>query len=316
MISVTGLTSLHKLRVITTDITGATASYDLTNQISAFSSKRYRFAVGPYDINANRFDNALSPIITQYTKSYTIQLIYNSSVEVSEVFTFKVNKPGEFVTRFAFVGLLGGIEHFTFYHRNKKAFNIDRKNYDRTLQSNISSNWTYAVGDRGATTYKVSAQETHAVATFCSEDNSEWLYEMWLSPTVWTYKRSELIEWRIFREDATPTSRMLFWLPKGHGLQVGDVLLCLPSTDPNFIDYQDSFTVTGIEGNNVVDCGLTFNIYNATETACGYLYNTADWKTLPVVISDANIEVKQKLGRPIDYSLNYSMAYMKNTLRG
>jgi len=61
--------------------------------------------------------------------------------------------------------------------------------------------------------------------------------------------------------------------------------------------------------------GYQITIYNLG-TACGWVQKDEAWKTLPITISDNNVEVKQKLTKPIEYSLSYAMAYSKNTLRG
>ena len=287
---------------------GSTLNSNVLQAPVLSTNDRYRMNCGPLDINT-LFDDAL---INQSVLYYTVTLTY-AFTEVSETFRFNVKKPQPFQTRFAFVGLMGGIEHYTFYHRNKKTFNVDRKNFTKTLQSNHSSNWTYEVGDRGDTTYKTSAKETHAVATYCSRDVSEWLYEMWMSPNVWTYKRPELQEFKIFREDSSPTSRMLFWIKDTSLLSATDEIFCFPDT--SYTDYQDKFTITSVSG-HIVDCGLTFDVYNTSNTACGWFHKDEAWKTLPIVISDSAIEVKQKTRKPVEYSLNYSMAYQKTTLRG
>lgn len=307
------INSTYKVKISIVDIYGITTDYTIASTTLS-ARKRYRLAVGPSDINKYYVNTFGYPLITQFSKSYTITLLYNTTT-VSEPFQFVLKKPAEFVTRLGFVGLKGGIEHFTFYHRNTKSYEIDRRTFERTTQSNIASDWTYQVGDRGTTTYKVSAMESHRVGTFCSKAHSEWLYEMWLSPAVWTYKRTELIPFRIYREDSTPTSRMLFWLPTGHGLEVGDEIISLPDTLLSYTDFQGAFTVASVEGDNIVDCGLTYNIYNSNTVACGYVQKVEIWQTLPVVIGDNNIEVKQKLTRPIEYSLSYRTAYSKNTLR-
>ena len=52
------------------------------------------------------------------------------------------------------------------------------------------------------------------------------------------------------------------------------------------------------------------------EGTCGYIQKKQDWKVLPVVIADNTIEVKQRVGRPIEYGLVYVASYQKTTLRG
>lgn len=296
------------LLITTTDINSAIQTYTYSSP-SLSTKKRLRLSVGPYDIN-KYYD---LPIISQFIKSYNVKLRY-SGTQVAETFTFNVKPPKTFQTRIGFVGLLGGIEHFTFYHRNVKSFDVEKSTFEKTLQSNISNEWKYAVGDRGTSTYKVKARESHRVSSFCSKDVSKWLYEMWLSPQVWTYLRPELIEFKLFREDSTPTSRMLFWLPEDHGIVAGDDIFCFPDT--TYEDYDNKFTVVSVDG-HIVDCGLTYDVYNVWQTACGWIQKVSNWQTLPVVISDGNtIEVKQRTSRPIEYQLSYKMAYYKNTLRG
>jgi hypothetical protein len=276
--------------------------------------RRYRLAVGPYDLNKVFNTNYIS----QWTSEYKVRLVWrvgSSNIHaLSETFTFKVRPPRPFQTRIGFIGRLGSIEHFTFYHRNNKSFDIVRSNYEKNMFSNTGGVWEYAVGDRGTSTYKVSSIEKHTVSSYVDKDWSQFLYEMWLSPEVWTYKRPELIEFKVYKETPSPTSRMLFTLPEGHGFKVGDQFRCFPDNKPNNVDYNNSFTITGVNG-RTIDCGLIFAVYNLTESLCGWLHKIEDWKRLPIVISDNMVEVKQKVSKPIEYTLNYANAYCKTTLR-
>jgi hypothetical protein len=278
------------------------------------STKRYRLAVGP--VNINKLYNAT--IIGQDITSYKIWLAYNG-IRQSEVFTFKLRDPKTFTTRLGFVGLLGGIENFTFFHRNSKSFNIDRKSYEKTLGRNISNAWSYTVGDRGTTTYKISASEQHRVSTYCSRDMSEWLYEMWLSPDVWTYRRPEIQQIRIYDEAGTytgvPDSRILFWVNDTTGLAAGDYIFVVPEYISGYAEFQGRFLILSIDG-NIVDVGATYASYFPPHELCAYIYKDTTFDRLPVVVADNNIEVKQKTTKPIEYSLSYQMAYSKNTLRG
>jgi hypothetical protein len=280
--------------------------------------RRYRLAVGPYDINKV----VGFPYISQFTDRYTIRLIWQvgsgTIYDMSETFTFNVRAPKAFQTRIGFVGLLGGIEHFTFFHRNMKSFDIERKTFEKTLQSNTSGTWRYAVGDRGTTTYGVKAKEKHMVSSYCERKTSQWLYEMWLSPDVWTYQRPELLEWTNYKEGnpnvILGTDRILFYLPDDHGLVVGDSFFCFPSNDnPDWSIFNSVFTITSING-NIVDVGMTVGTW-VEYNACGYLYKSANWARLPITISDNTIDVKQKTSKPVEYTLNYQMAYSKTTLR-
>lgn len=276
--------------------------------------RRYRLAVGP--LNINKLTGA--PIINQEITSYEVYLAHNN-IRQSEIFRFNVRDPKTFTTRLGFVGLLGGIEHFTFYHRNQKNYAIDRRTYEKTLGRNISNAWSYTVGDRGTTTYKLNAQEQHRVSTYCSQDMSEWLYEMWLSPDVWTYRRPELQEIRIYDEagtyTGTPDSRILFWVNDTSNLRAGDYIMVIPEKIEGYVEFIARFQIVSVVG-NIVDVGATYGSYFPPRQLCAYIYKDTNFDILPVTISDNAIEVKQKTSRPVEYSLNYQMAYSKTTIRG
>lgn len=144
--------------------------------------KRYRIAVGPFDLNKILASN----YITSSTSKYEIYISV-SSIQVSETMTYKVKAPKPFETRLAWINQLGGIDHFTFYHRNNKSYDIVRKTFKKSLQSNYASNWTYQVGDRQDTTYNIAVNEKHSVSTYCGRLESAWLNELYFSLDVWTY---------------------------------------------------------------------------------------------------------------------------------
>jgi hypothetical protein len=259
--------------------------------------KRWRLWCGPLDINSTIADVFISPAVDEYR----VQLRYINTV-VSETLTFKVKDPKPFRTRIGFTGLKGGVENFTFYHRNRKSFNIVRKDYNKTLQSNYSNQLKYEVGDRGDTTYAVSAKEVHNVASFCDKKTSEWLYEMWLSPNVFTWKRQDLLEFRTYVDG----SDLKLWVEGD--LLAGDTIYVFD----NGGNLNGRTEVVSVSGNSV----LTDAGWSTSLSGCGWVLKESEWQILPIIISDNSIEVKQKLSRPIEYSLNYAMAYEKTTLRG
>jgi hypothetical protein len=283
------------------------------------STKRFRASCGPHDINRAKGSPDINTSVDYYDvwidQGLTFSIIGN---QLTEKFRIYVKKPSKFRTRFGFIGLLGSPEYFTFFHRNRKAFDIDRKDYKKYLTSNKSNSWTYEVGDRQMTTYATSAKERHFVNTFVDPESSEWLYEMWLSTNVWIEDKPYTTEFRVFKEirgkSITP-SRMLFWLNDTSQFSVGDQFFAFPDNNPQWVDYLDLFTIQSIEG-NIIDCGLMSDVYNLTVEACGWLVKNEPARKIPVVISDNAIEVKQKTGKQIEYSLQYSNSVDKITLRG
>jgi hypothetical protein len=266
--------------------------------------RRWRAAVGPYNIN--RYFN--DSIINSSVKYYDVYLFRNGN-RLTEKWRINVTAPGTFRTRIGFIGLLGSIEYITFYLRNRQAIQVDRRNYKKFLSP------TYAVGDRALTTYATGAKLGGRVSTFVDRNTSTWLWEMWVSPNVWTDRRPEMISWRVFREDSTPTSRMLFWLNEGHDLEVGDTFISIADNKTQYEDYNGQFTVQSVEGPNIIDCGLTFDVYNITNEACGWLVKNQTPQVIPIVISDEFVEIKQKLDKPIQYDLTYQTSVEKITLR-
>jgi hypothetical protein len=148
---------------------------------------------------------------------------------------------------------------------------------------------------------------------------SEWLYEMWLSPDVWTYRRPELQEIRIYDEagtyTGTPDSRILFWVNDTSNLNAGDYIMVIPEKIDGYVEFIARFQIVSVVG-NVVDVGATWGSYYPPRQLCAYIHKDTTFDILPVTISDNAIEVKQKTSRPVEYSLNYQMAYSKNTIRG
>lgn len=292
---------------LTINYAGGTSSTLGITSSSIGSRKRNRLHIGPYDIN--KYYN--TSVINQNVTSYSFYMRFNTTV-ISETFTFKVKPPKTFTTRVGFTGLLGGSEQFTFFHRNVKSYDIERKNYERNLQSNSAGVWRYNVGDRGTTTYGVNARQKNTVSSFCSREQSEWLTEMWLSPEVWTWKRPELKPFTAYQWQPNPMAiiGLAFNMPN-HGLEIGDQVYLFPSCSSTL---NALFTVTYTEG-DLVSFGLVYSVY-PFDGCCGYWYKKSNPERLPIVISDNTVQVKEKLTRPIEYQLNYQTAYTKNVLRG
>lgn len=297
--------------------------------------KLYRIAVGPY--NLNKYFGAPFPI-TQFVKSYEVAIRNGSNynLQYSEQFEFKMRKPKAFETRIGFIERMGSVGYFTFYHRNKKSYAIDRKNYKKLLTSNYSGSWTYQVGDRSDTTYAINANETHAVSSFMNRNMSEYIAaDTFLTTDAWISDDPQCINFRVFPESysggssgggvgdpqtriGNPTSggtKMLFWFEDVSDFSVGDSFYCYPNANATWVDYSNIFTIQSISG-NIVDCGLIYGIFNITNYAEGFIVKMKNWRRLPIVITDTTVEEKQKISKPIEYTINYQMAYNKNTLRG
>jgi len=327
------------IRVTTYYKAGGTNVWDIpvTAAMTLNAYKHYRIAVGPYNIN--EFVGAGPFPITQWVYKYDVQLINSSNLAAkSETFTFNLKTPTENKTRIGFVGLLGNTEYFNFFHRNKKMTEIERKNYRKTLNSNYSGVWSYRVGDRSETTYSIKAQEKHTVASYVNRDDSAWLSELFLSPEVWVNKGPKTLCFTVYPNQVfsygggagvdievpasarigpigSGTTKLFFRVGKDHGLQVGDQFYCYPDDNNLYVDYNNMFTVLALIGDDAVDCGVTYGIFSLTNYVTGFLVKSEPWVRLPVTLDDKSVEEKVRTSKPIEYTINYSMAYEKNTLR-
>lgn len=308
-LSTTALSAINsRIRIVVYKGPGQPVILNITPPNFSSSVKRYRISCGPAQIN--RF--AQTTLIDAFTTHYTVgvfNLITNQYV--TELFEIRVSKPTERRKRIGFVNLLGSLDYITFFNRDRSQFTIDRKNYKQYLTSRKGNNWSYDVGDRQGTTYALTAKEDHVVSTFVSRKTSEYLYEMWLSTDVWIDDRPRTMPFRVFKSDEQDPSLMLFFLPEDHGLKVGDKFFSYSSDNA---DFNSLFTVGSVNG-RIVNVGATFNIFNLSDSACGFIVREENIRKIPILPTDNTIEVKQKLDRPIEYTLTYSKSVDKITLR-
>lgn len=285
---------------------------------------------GPYDLNLrstgiNLFPNgpALTmPDITGITDKYEITLMNSATQSVSETITVKLKCPKEYRTRIGWIGQYGNVERYTFYHRNRMNYAIERKEYKRFMMRNIGNEWTYAVGDRGRTSLAQISQEQHTVSTFARKEDSAWLTDIWRSNEVWVEKQPDIFNWRVFRQ----TNKMIFQVPPDLNLKVGDQFWVITDfvANPLYSEYNGLLTVAAVYGpdNVYVDCNIPYTApigpftYNITTEAFGIGIKIANYVRLPIMITDTSVEERQRTNRPIEYTIRYDMAYEKNTLRG
>lgn len=286
-----------------------TSTTTMIRSTVTFNSKRFRLACGPYDLNKLYSTSFISDSVSRYE----VKLVWNiggfEDCTLSEVFNFNVIRPRDFQKRFGFVGLLGSIEMFTFYQRNMTGYVIDKSVHRKYLQRNYGGNWSYEVGDRQDTVFNVKAQQTSRVGTFCSRDASEWLTEMWLSPNVFLYDLPKA--YKFHSDDNGSTIDIWLESKDGNDYKAGDSFFFIPEYyDGTSWSSSSTFTVTAVDGNKI-----STDITSDGRAYCGYIYKNIDWKMLPIVVSDRTTEIKEKLTRPIEYNLNYTMAFDKTTVK-
>jgi len=282
------------------------------NPPSITSCRRYRLAVGPWDLN----DITNQCFISQYVKYYTVRLVWrvgtNNIHALSETFTFTLKKPTEFATRFGWINQLGGIDAYTYYHRNKKTYDVIRSVFRKSMLRRYGNEWTYQVGDRQVETYNIEVTQKHQVSTYVEPGNASWIAsDFGLSPTHWVYDREDINGYEMFREDSTPTSRMLLKACADHGIVAGDSIFVLPTNTVYNTGVNARYTVVAVEGNSI-DIGVTYNNFTAEHR--GYFYKDAAWRMLPIQLTTTPIPELQKTGKKLLSVIDYATAYDKITI--
>jgi hypothetical protein len=291
----------------------------------------YTLACGPYDILKtsqvpNLWPNGqysgTTSNITCATTHYEVTLMNAATQSVSETFTFNMKPLQAFRTRIGWIGDLGSPERYTFYHRNRQAYAITRREFRKNMYSNIGNEWKYNVGARGRTQLATVVQERHSVSSFVSEENSDWLTSLYMSTEVWQEEQARIFEWRVFRQG----NKMIFQVPPDTNLKPGDKFWSVVNEiqNPTFGEYNINFEVVNVYGPNdiYVDCDLAwsagfppFGGGNLTDKANGVGVVIEPYIKLPIIVTDQQVERMQRMGRPIVYTLQYDMAYNKNTMK-
>lgn len=143
--------------------------------------KRLDLGVGTTNMSGNLDLNGAS--------YYTCELINTTGGTLSEVMTYTLdtNCYRHTQKRFLFKNTLGGWDTFTFNLRSDRTVTIDKSNYRKAMRSVNGSNvYGYSVGDRGRTTFGVTASDSETVfSNWLTNDEATWLEELYTSPDVY-----------------------------------------------------------------------------------------------------------------------------------
>lgn len=177
---------VFKLLVTTYDSSGNVISfYNYTNTLNSVTGsdrKVLTVGVGPENLNNSTLAVGSQPVINADVSYYTVQLVNNSNSPVSEIKRIDIdNRKYKYNThRLWWLNRLGGFDSYHFNLKDKRKVDIQRTFYNKLkgefVSGSPSSNWLYAVSDRGKTGLSVNAQGSN---TF----NSDWLTEaesLWL----------------------------------------------------------------------------------------------------------------------------------------
>jgi hypothetical protein len=150
------------------------------------NSKILSCGIYPYNINL------YSTIITNTTKSYSIQIINEidpignpgNYSDISEIKYFELSDDcSRFEPiRFMFLNSLGAYDYYNATLLSRTNINIQRDAFIKTLEPG------FVIGDRGKTNININAQESYIINTdWISEETAKWLsYEFFTSKEIYT----------------------------------------------------------------------------------------------------------------------------------
>lgn len=289
-----------------------TATYSYAAARTHTGIYRFRIACGPLDINSV----ANSTIINPQVKYYTVNLRHVPTGNiVTEVVTFNIKEPTTFRHRFGFVGQPAGHESFTFFHRLRKSIDIQKVTYNKPLDLTYGGSPQYNIGGRGTDIFSISATEKATITTFVKEDFSKYLTELYLSKNAWFLLRPELIPFRSIN-DGGVNKLVIYDFDNAVGLakdtpinklSVGDFIYVY-GDDAN---YNGRFQITNKSG----DILTTSATWSALSPTCGWIHKSTAWRALPIIVDINSVEIQQRLGRPIQYQLDFQFANTKILLK-
>jgi hypothetical protein len=147
---------------------------------------RWNFGVGPQNIK-NEFNNQNYFNGVAY---YTVRITTTGNANtVSETITYEIvpNCSPYDNYRIVFLNRVGGYEYFDFKMNHKKTTEIEKTEYGKVLD------WNYSMGERGRDILSVKATENFEInSDWVSEDEAEWLEQLFTSPDVYVIRNNEL----------------------------------------------------------------------------------------------------------------------------
>lgn len=182
--------TIASLQIKTYTGTTLTQTATITNALDPNSSddnKCLSIMVGTRDLNNSTLATGLQPLITSTITSYTVQTLDGNAATSSELLTFNIDtKCSKYdVTRFHFLNRLGGLDSFSFKMKRKLSETIKRDTFKRKGYM-YDSLYTNNITEKGRVTYDTMTTEQYTVSSdWISEDESEWLRDLYNSPEVY-----------------------------------------------------------------------------------------------------------------------------------
>lgn len=145
------------------------------------TKQRIDIAAGPGNIGAlATYYPSMNAINT--CAYYTVYIRTSGGSQISQMRYFEIDRTCTqyTTTRIAFLNRLGAYDFFTFEQDSKRSVSIKREEYNKVLP------WNYSLGDREATVFSTSAEQSITLnSNWISERECAWLEELVTSPDVY-----------------------------------------------------------------------------------------------------------------------------------
>ena len=146
----------------------------------------------------NKIDNAnlitgVQPIITSDVASYTLQAVGTLS-SLSEVKTFVIKENCKYnVNTLIFQNNLGAFDSFTFYLGDMSTTAIEKKDMKVNVDTVVGTDIVYSMNEREKVTYYTKKSPSlKLMSDWISEEESNWLLELFSSPEIYLQSGDEL----------------------------------------------------------------------------------------------------------------------------
>ena len=284
-------------------------TYYIDNDTSpVVSGEHSSIGCGPQ--NLNDYSTSLSPSIEWISAAvsfYTVQLLDDTSVAVSESILFEIDERCTKYNKYRvwWLNRRGAFNSYSFNMVATRRLDTEQTTYDKLLSVN------YDEGDRGKSVINVDAQESYVFQTDrVRKDECKYLEELYSSPEIYV-SDSNLVELSIAITGAvynSGTVSFVLSVPSGYTVGVGTKFVYfvddgspigMANTGGGVVTGFD--TITGYYETNVVAT------INAGALITGYMVaNLTETKIIPMIRVTSSYE-DNSLPKPINTAINYSI---------
>lgn len=159
----------------------------------------FAIPVGTYDIDniaVASMTGATPSTVLNGVKSYTIQLRDSTNAEVSELFTYNIDRLCTKFTpvRLQWLNALGGFDAFNFTLKSIEEDDIKKESYVKQPNVFNGNTYTYTKDASGTVDFDIRKTKKLTINTdYLTDEESAWMLDLIASPIVYLEQNNELI---------------------------------------------------------------------------------------------------------------------------